>query len=71
MRQRCLPAYLCGGPASIDGRLNVAKPAAGLGVAQHRRIDEARRHRVDSDACGSVLQRQRLGQSVQADLAAT
>src|SRR3954470_11988620 len=38
--------------------------AALLGTAQHRGVDETRRHGVHGDAGRPVLQRQRFGQSV-------
>src|ERR1700687_3520946 len=47
-----------------DVLLDVAEEALRLGVAQHRSVDETRGHGVDRDAAGPVLERERLGESV-------
>src|SRR3954452_12578666 len=46
------------------GRVDaVTEEALRLGPAQHRGVDEARRDRVDGDALGPELERQRLGEA--------
>ena len=55
------------GVAAIVLSMSPRKPLSAA-AAQHRSVDEARRHGVDGDAAWSVLERQGLGQSVHCGL---